>query len=100
MSIPDLAYTDLVLAPQVTEELAATATNEVDALGTYTDAWRNRLILFRVYILICLEYASTAGDPFSLKLDYYRSEFDKAKAQADKSAVSSLFMLSVPLERA
>lgn len=100
MSTPELDYTDVVLTSLVTPEIADTATVDVDAMGTYTEAWRKRLIMFRVYVLICLEYASTADDPFSVKLDYYRHEFDKAKVQADRSAVSSLFMLSVPLERA
>lgn len=100
MSVPDLDYTDVVLKSLVTDDLAATATADVDGMGTYTEAWRNRLIMFRVYVLICLEYASTADDPFSVKLDYYRNEFDRAKVQADRAATAPLFAMSIPLERA
>lgn len=100
MSVPDLTYTDAVLSSLVTSAFAATATADVDSLGPFSDTWRNRLILFRVYILVCLEYASTSDDPFSLKLAFYRTEYDKALTSARSAVTASSRLFTIPLERA
>lgn len=94
-------YTDQVLSPLVTDAIEATAIAEVAALGTLPDPWPERLTVLRVYVLVCLEYSSTSDDPFSVKLPYYKAEFDAAVTDAKAAqarASSGLFF--VPLERA
>lgn len=67
--------------------------------------WRERLIILRGYISACLEYASAADDPFTLKLGQYRAQYDgvltDARATliaANAATVASLF--AIPLGRA
>jgi hypothetical protein len=98
-------YQDQVLSPLVTPEREALATADVDALAAFPIAWRERLIMLRTYILVCLDFASTEDDPFTLKLGQYRTEFDEAlvnakaaASAATATAAASLF--SIPLERA
>ncbi|MGQ9815719.1 MAG: hypothetical protein ACUVR3_11325 [Candidatus Roseilinea sp.] len=95
-------YTDQVLSTLVTEQIEARAIAEINDLGTLPAPWPERLTVLRVYILVCLEYASTSDDPFSVKLPYYKSEFDTAvlKARAAARAASSGGLFFVPLERA
>lgn len=102
---PDLTYQDQVLSTLITEERELQAMSDVDDLGAFSESWRSRLILLRVYILVCLEYASDKDDPFTLKLGQYQSQFDMALTAAKEaaktaaaSAAAGLF--SIPLERA
>lgn len=100
--MPEYIYTDQVLSPLVTDGLEETALSEIAALGELPDPWTERLTVLRVYVLVCLEYSSTSDDPFSVKLPYYKAEFDAAvvdakAAQARAATASSLFF--VPLER-
>lgn len=99
--MPEYTYTDQVLSPLVTDAIEETAMAEVAALGTLPDPWPERLTVLRVYVLVCLEYSSTSDDPFSVKLPYYKAEFDAAVTDAKGAqarASSGLFF--VPLERA
>lgn len=95
------SYTDAVLSPLVTEAIEATAIADVEALGEFPDPWPERLTVFRVYILLCLEYASTDDDPFSVKLPYYRAEWNLAMKDAQTArARATTGLFSIPLERA
>ncbi|WP_295408766.1 hypothetical protein [uncultured Thiocystis sp.] len=100
---PDLEYLDQVLSPLVTAAHEDRAIAEVDAMATFTDPWRGRLTVLRVYIAICLEYARTNDDPFSVKLAEYRAEYDPvltdARAAVTKSAMTT-GLFSIPLGRA
>lgn len=102
---PDLVYLDQVLSTLITPDREERAMADVDAIATFAEVWRAQLILLRVYILVCLDYASAADDPFTLKLGQYQAQYDTALAgaraaltAANAAAVASLF--AIPLERA
>jgi hypothetical protein len=59
-------------------------------------------VTLRVYIIVCLEYASSSEDPFSLKLPFYRDEYDTALVNANAAvaaAATKSMLFSIPLER-
>lgn len=95
-------YLDQVLSPLITEAREELAAADVDAIATFPDAWRDRLIVLRVYIITCLDYASANDDPFTLKLGQYRAQYDEALTEARKTVSSTVTvgLFSVPLERA
>lgn len=101
-TLPDLTYQDVVLAPLISSDIEDQAVTDIDTLGTFPEAWRARLILLRIYILVCLDYASTSDDPFSVKLAFYRAEYDEALplARAASLVTATTSFFSVPLERA
>lgn len=96
-------YTDTVLAPLVTDEIEATAIGAIDAIADFPEPWRTLLITMRVYIIVCLEYASAADDPFSLKLPFYITQYDSALVNANKAAAAltaaTSIIFSIPMER-
>jgi len=98
-----LNYPDAYLAKYCTVDRETRAFDEVDLLGTFSTAWRNRLTVLKTYILACLENQADAEDLFTAKLASYRREFDGMLAQArgatpDESGNTLIF--NVPLERA
>lgn len=101
----ELEYTDTVLAPLVTDEIEATAMAAVDAIATFAEPWRTLLVVNRVYIIVCLEYASSNEDPFSLKLPFYRTEYDTFLTKANEitgsgsTPTTGSVLFSIPLER-
>jgi hypothetical protein len=101
--VPTLIYTDQVLSPLVTVAIETAAMAEIDALATFPAPWRDRLVILRVYLALCLEYASESDDPFSVKLGQYRVEYDGVLADA-RAAVAKAAMttglFSIAMERA
>lgn len=98
-----LNYPDAYLAKYCTVDRETRAFDEVDLLGTFSTAWRNRLTVLKTYILACLENQADAEDLFTAKLTSYRKEFDGMLAQArgatpDESGNTLIF--NIPLERA
>jgi hypothetical protein len=96
-------YADPYLTRLVTDDREERATADVDAVGTFADPWRARLIVLRVYVLICIESIVDPSDAFSAKLNQYRKEYEQAlivaraaRATTDAPAVFA----SIPLERA
>jgi hypothetical protein len=80
-------YTDAHLSRLVTLERETIATGDVDALGAFPTAWRNRLITLRTYVIICLESQKGGMDDiFSAKLSSYRREYDATLVQARRAA--------------
>lgn len=77
-----LTYADAYLASLVTEAREQRAFDDVDALGTFATAWRNKLAVIRAYIITCLESQSDPDDLFSAKLAAYRREWSDTLAQA------------------
>ena len=99
---PALTYTDQVLSSLVTVALEDAASAEVDALATFAPPWRERLIVLKAYLLVCLEYASASDDPFTLKLGQYQGQYDTAlsdaRAAVQKAAMTA-GLFAIPLER-
>ena len=100
-----LTYDDAYLKDRITDPLEERAMQEVDdmALGAVADNVRERLVILRAYILVCLEHQANPDDLYAAKLKNYRSEFDAALARARASvpdAAGSWFVFSIPLERA
>ena len=98
-----LTYPDAYLAKFCANARETRAFADVDLLGTFATAWRNRLTVLRCYILACLENQADAEDLFTAKLTAYRKEFDSSLAQArgatpDESGNTLIF--NIPLERA
>jgi len=99
-----LAYPDAYLAKLCTQGREDRAYEDVDALGTFSESWRDKLATVRCYIIACLENQASPDDLFTAKLSSYRKEFDAllAQARADTPDASGLTlpMYSIPLERA
>ena len=103
-------YTDSYLKNRVTEDIEATAMEEIDAIREFPDDpidWREKLVVLRTYILSCLEQTSASDDVFAVKLTHYRKEYDSTLSrahaaanalEADQSQIISL--QSIDLERA
>ena len=105
MARPELIYDDAYLTTRIDSDLEERAMQEVDdmALGAIADNVRERLVILRAYILVCLEHQANPDDLYAAKLKNYRAEFDAALARARASvpdAAGSSFVFSVPLERA
>jgi hypothetical protein len=100
-----MTYTDPYLAPicDASPGREAQAILDVDALGDFSDYWRNRLIVLRMYIIICSESTQSRDDAFAIRLDNYRKEFNtvvtQALAAASTDATTNRFF-TIPLERA
>lgn len=77
-----LTYYDAYLSPYVTQSYEDRAEVDVDAIGTFATAWRNKLIVLRAYILICLESMAAEDDLFSAKLAEYRKEYNTTLGKA------------------
>ena len=96
-------YRDAYLKKFCTYDLEQLAYTNVDLLGTFTDAWRDRLAVVQCYILACQENQADPEDLFTSKLETYTKEFDGLIAQARIAAVDSEGnyspIYSVPLER-
>lgn len=99
-----LAYYDAYLSKHCTSEREARAYADVDLLGTFTEAWRDKLTVVKCYILACLENQAQADDLFAEKLKAYNTEFRGLLAQArsvtEDSEGNILSVFSIPLERA
>ena len=111
MSQPVYVYLDAYLAPFCTDEREDRAQAEVARLAsaaavTLTDEWTQQLVVVQCYILAALENQAQPDDLFASKLKAYRQRFDTLLPQAVAAArqtagvVSSIGMLSIPLERA
>ena len=100
-----ITYTDEYLASEVTPPREARATADVDAVMTFTEAWRERLIELRTYIITCQEcMRGTTEDLFYAKLKAYRDEYESAmitaKAAAREAEMTTAPILSIRIERA
>ena len=100
-----LTYDDAYLKDRITDPLEVRAAQEVDdmRIGAIADNVRERLVILRAYIIVCLEHQANPDDLYAAKLKNYRAEFDAALARARASvpdAAGSSFVFSVPLERA
>lgn len=97
-------YTDAYLKGQVTEARENIAEADVDAIATFSAAWKEKLTILRAYIIVCLECQAQPDDLFSQKLKHYRTEFDaqlaQAKAATEDTEGNPLPTLSISLERA
>lgn len=99
-------YADEYLAPLVTDDRETRATADVAVLGTFPDAWQERLVRLRAYILTCQESQAAPDDLFASKLKTYQKEFDallpaaQAAADATTSPTGTGMVYSIPLERA
>lgn len=96
-------YDDAYLAPLVTPEREDRALDDVRAIAAFLPEWEDRLMVLRVYILICLESSVDSNDTFAAKLKMYREEYQHAltsarQALGAESGVASIFA-SVSLER-
>lgn len=99
------AYPDAYLAKFCTDERETRAISDVETMGDFPAAWKERLVIVQTYILACLEHQADTEDLFSAKLKNYRQQFDillpQAKAAEAEAAgeASSVTFFSVPLER-
>lgn len=75
-------FHDAYLAKHCTEAREARAYADVDALGTFAAAWRDKLATARTYVIACLECQASPDDLFGAKLKHYRGEFDTLLGQA------------------
>lgn len=111
MAQPVYPYLDAYLSPFCTDEREDRAQAEVARLAaaaavTLTEDWTEQLVTIQCYILASIENQAAPDDLFASKLKVYRQRFDTLLPQAVAAArqtagvVSSIGMLSIPLERA
>jgi hypothetical protein len=93
-------YSDAYLGPLVTTDRQSRAVLDVDLIGAFTVAWRDRLIVLRTYILICQESVANSDDIFSKKLQVYEQEFNRVLSLARADATGESVFASVGLYRA
>ncbi|MBF0256349.1 MAG: hypothetical protein HQL47_07785 [Gammaproteobacteria bacterium] len=86
-----LEYSDAFLARLVTQAKEDAAAADVAAIATFPDYWRDRLIVLRVYIQICLD-AQKGGDEdvYATKLAAYRREWETSLQQAKQVQVAGV----------
>lgn len=100
-------YADGYLAPLVTPAREQKAIDDVQLLGTLPEAWVQRLVVLRAYVITCLESQKAPDDLFAAKLITYRKEYSDVLAQAraaqaaagGSSAAGGWSFFTVPLER-
>lgn len=94
-------YEDAYLAGLVTTDREQRAAADVALAGTFPADWTERLVVLRVYILICLESTAAPDDAFSAKLAHYRSEYRATLRAAQAAAAGETFVFAaLPLDRA
>ena len=75
-------FDDQFLARHVTADRTAAATEYVAEFGTLPAYWLDKLITYRVYILICEEeQTGKQDDVYAAKLKTYREEWTLALSQ-------------------
>ena len=98
-----LDYRDAYLSRHCTDALETLAYAEVDLLGTFTTAWRDKLTIIKCYIMACLENQADPEDLYSEKYKIYSKEFEGLLAQARTAAEDDegnyAPIYSIPLER-
>lgn len=78
----------------------------VDTFGTFPEAYRDRLIEIRAYILTCIELKKSGDDLFTAKERSYKDEWETTLAAARLAAVKAATdsppppFMSIPIERA
>lgn len=84
-------YTDSFLARLVTDEKEQAASDFVDNIAAFTNKWRGKLVVCRVYISICLD-AQKGGqdDVYSTKLSSYRKEWSELLGLAKADTVAGV----------
>ena len=101
--MPTLPYQDAYLAKFCTDDREVRAYEDVDALGAFSQTWRDKLATIRCYILACLENQADAEDLFTAKLRSYRAEFNallsQARSNTEDGDGNPFPVFSVPLER-
>jgi len=85
------AYNDQFLSRLATPERETQAASDVDAIATFPALWRDRLVVLRCYILICLD-SQKGGleDVYAVKLTAYRAEWSATLAQARAAVVEGV----------
>ncbi len=99
-------YTDKQLTEIVTDPLEARAIEYIESLGTFPETpidWKGRLVVLRVYLILCQEHAAAQDDLYSVKLKNYRNEFDavlsSARDAAQEAGEEFNPLFSIPIER-
>jgi len=84
-------YTDSFLARLVTDDKEVAASDFVDNIAKFTDKWRGKLVVIRVYISICLD-AQKGGqdDVYATKLSSYRKEWSELLGLAKSDTVNGV----------
>ena len=99
-----LDYRDAYLKDFCTYDVETAAYSDVDLLGTFSDAWRNKLAVTKAYVIACQENQASEDDLFAIKLKIYEKEFEGLLAQARTASVDDdgnyAPIYSIPLERA
>jgi len=98
-------YADGYLTPLITPGREDRAVEDVAMLGALPEAWVDRLIVLRAYVITCQECQKAPDDTFAAKLATYRKEYADALAQARAAQAATATptggwsFFSVPLER-
>jgi len=75
-------YHDAYLVKHCTQVREERAYDDVDALGTFSAQWRDKLAVLRCFVIVCLECQSEPDDLYGAKLKHYRTEFETLLTQA------------------
>lgn len=80
-------YKDSYLAIDQDREDRAVA--DVDVYNLTDQYYLEKLIIYKAYIIACIDDIRSPDDTFSAKLKYYQIEFDKALRDAKSSQVAT-----------
>lgn len=98
-----VTYEDAYLERFADSAMEARAYTDVDLYGTFSDEWRDRLVVPQAYVTICLENQSKEDDLFAVKLAHYRKELERllvyAHAATPNSEGLTESVFSIPMER-
>jgi hypothetical protein len=99
-----VTYEDAFLSKFCDSLIETRAYAEVDLYGTFTQAWRDRLVVPQAYVLVCLENQASSEDLFSTKLKTYQKDLERLLVHARNATPDSEGLIApvfaIPLERA
>ena len=92
--MPTYEYHDDLLKTRVTPEIEARAVADVELDGNFSDEWKVKLVVWRVYLIICMDKSTSPEDAFAMKMKYYKDEYKNtllnARARSNTSSSASL----------
>lgn len=91
--MPAYEYHDDLLKTRVTPEIESRAVADVGLDGNFPDEWLVKLVVLRVYLIICMDKSTNPDDAFAMKMKYYKDEYKNtllnARARSNQTSSTS-----------
>ena len=100
--MPSLTYKDPFLAKLVSTQNEDDAAANVASLGEFPDSVVEQLTILRAYVLCCGDNVKAQDDIFSVKMKFYKTEYESALALARSKTKTGVTqsIFSIPIGRA